>query len=706
VYRFRVLCVLLVVALVALAASAAPAAKVTVYRDVWGVPHVYGDSETAAAYGYGYAQAADRLEQICRNIRQAEGTLAEVDGKAALGGDFMARVIGHADYSREQYNQMPANVRAYIEAYQAGVKRYMTEHPDQVPSWAPELQPWQVTAIMRTVIFMWPLGDAMSKLAEAGIPATRPNLSSNSWSIAAGRTADNCAILLIDPHVGWEGVLRWHEASIHAPGLDVAGAVVAGTPFVALGYNNHVAWTCATGGPDTSDIYAEKVDPSNPMRYKVDNEWREFQVKNVVIKVKEGDSSKTATHKLLFSRHGPIVAQKDGIAYALATPYIDQTRQPEMMYRLNRATSTAEVTGINADLQWMPQNVMYAGTNGEIHYVRIGRVPIRPDGVDIKKPIPGDTTANDWRGLHPLKDLVQLHNPPAGYMQNCNTTPTLMCEKQPVDPLKYKWYIFNNDPGRPWRVRGMRADQVLDANDHVTQADALALANDTHVLCWEYLQQVLRYAARNDFPEVTAQIGKEIVDTLVDWDGNMEADSVGAALFWAWWWRELPKACPNINAELLLRPNITTERDERRQMLEALKPAIDWLVKTHGTWRVTWGDINRVGRDGKTFPVAGAGNPTTLRCLGGGEIDEKTGTMVGNVGQSCTTVVFLKPGGVEAYSVNPWGESDDPKSPHYLDQAEKLLSKKQLKPTWFQREDLMRGNNVESTMTLDHAEGE
>jgi len=94
--KLRVVPVFLVLALVALACCAASADKVTIYRDVWGVPHIYGDSETAAAYGYGYAQAQDRLEQILRNCRQAEGTSAEVDGPSALASDRIARVVGHA----------------------------------------------------------------------------------------------------------------------------------------------------------------------------------------------------------------------------------------------------------------------------------------------------------------------------------------------------------------------------------------------------------------------------------------------------------------------------------------------------------------------------------------------------------------------------------------------------------------------------------
>ena len=698
----RVPCALLVALMLLVPAlgTAAPE-KVTIYRDVWGVPHVYGDSEITAAYGYGYAQAQDRLEQIFRNYRQAAGTLAEVDGPSAVQGDFIAQVVGHARYSEAGYNQLSPQARASVEAYQAGIKRYMAEHPEEVPSWAPELHPWQATAVLRSVIFNWPLGEMMSELQGAGVPL--PKLYSNQWSISPQRTADKCAMLFIDPHISWSGMFRFHEARIHAPGLDVSGFVPVGSPFVGLGHNNYVGWACTTGGPDTSDIFVETVDPANPGRYKVDGEWRDFEVRKLQIRVKMGDQVQTITKDLLISRHGPIISVQDGKAYALATPYLDQVLQTEMIYRLNHAKSTDEVKEICSANQWMAQNFMYAGTDGHIRYIRVGRVPIRPAGVDSHKPIPGDTTANDWQGIHPQSDLVQVEDPADGYMQNCNITPTIMSRTQPVDPSRYPAYIFNATTTRPWHSRGTRAVDLLDADREVTLDEALAIVNDTYLLGWEKVQPLLADAAKAADAQIkgAGSTATAIVDTLLKWDGKMDADSVGAGLFFAWW-QALPQAVPGFARDGLLRGQVEVTPEQRRQLLMALRPAVESLVSTHGTWQVPWGDINRVGREGRTFPLSGVASAglTTLRAVGG-TLDPKTGTLVCEDGQSCTTLVLFKPGRVESYSVTPWGESDHPTSPHYLDQAEKLFGKQILKPTWFQREDLLKGDHVESTTTLE-----
>jgi len=700
--RLRCAQAIVILWLVAMAACVARAEKITIYRDVWGVPHIYADSELGAAYGYGYAQAQDRLEQIFRNYRQADGTLAEVDGPSALMGDFISRLVGHAEVSRAQYGQMPAKARAYIEAYQAGIKQYMKEHPEEVPAWAPELHPAQVTAVLRSIIFNWPLGEAMGKLRDANVPL--PQLSSNEWSISPRRTADKCAILFIDPHISWSGMFRFHEARLHAPGLDASGFCPVGTPFIGLGHNNYIGWACTTGGPDTTDIFVETVDPANPMRYKVDDGWREFQVKEIAIKIKTGSSTNTMKHKLLISRHGPVIARKGNLAYAIGCPYIDQTGQPEMIYRLNRAKSTDEVKEICASNQWMAQNFMYAGTDGHIRYIRVGRVPIRPKGVDPSQPIAGDKTANDWLGIHPQSDLVQIDDPADGYMQNCNVTPTIMCKDQPVDPSKYLPYIFNASTGRPWENRGTRAVELLDANSNVTLDAALRIVTDTHVLGWEKVQPVLAAAAKESSADIARLGGEEIIDTLLKWDGNMETDSVGATLFFLWW-SALPQACPGIDRTGLLQGVVPTTAEQRRLLLQALRAPLENLAAKRDTWQVPWGQVNRVGREAKTFPLAGCATNdlVTLRAVGG-DFDSTTDTIVCGSGQSCTTLVLFKPGRVESYSVTPWGESDHPSSPHYLDQAEKLVSHKQLKPTWFQRDALLADKrNIEATTTLEWA---
>ena len=130
----------------------------TLYRDEFGIPHVYAPTLEAAAFAVGYAQAEDRLEELLKNYRRANGTMAEVFGPGQFRNDMIQRMFRHEEISREKYGQLNPKTRAVIEAYQAGIKQFMKEHPEQVPGWAQEIHPWDAVALGRFIIWGWPLG--------------------------------------------------------------------------------------------------------------------------------------------------------------------------------------------------------------------------------------------------------------------------------------------------------------------------------------------------------------------------------------------------------------------------------------------------------------------------------------------------------------------------------------------------------------------
>ncbi len=112
----------------------------------------------------GYAQAEDRLEEILKQYRRAEGTMAEVFGPEHLRDDYRQRLWQHRAVAEANYDKQSPKIRAIIEAYQAGLKQYMKEHPQEVPAWAPELHPWQIVALGRYIIWGWPEGEAAGDL--------------------------------------------------------------------------------------------------------------------------------------------------------------------------------------------------------------------------------------------------------------------------------------------------------------------------------------------------------------------------------------------------------------------------------------------------------------------------------------------------------------------------------------------------------------
>jgi acyl-homoserine lactone acylase PvdQ len=437
----------LILILVGATATPAPAAApprdataTTIYRDEYGIPHIYAPTLEDAAFAMGYAQVEDRLEELLKNYRRAAGTMAEVFGPRFYQDDLAQRVWRHAEISRSRYDQLSPKLRAVLEAYVAGVRRFMTEHPEQVPAWAQDVNPWDAVALGRYIIWGWPMGEAVHDLGAAGIRLTPPAYrGSNEMLIAPGRTAMKAPIAIVDPHLSWYGAFRFYQARIYARDEDfaVSGVGILGQPIPSLGHSRYCSVAMTTGGPDTSDVYEEEIKPDDPRSYRFDGQWRPMTVRTYEIRVKEGAEVRTRTVDVEYTHHGPVVARKAGKAYTIAIPYMEEVGLGDQIYEMMKAHNLEEMKNALSRLQLMAQNIMVATVQGDIYYLRNGRVPMRAPGVDPSRPVPGHASANEWRGIHPLSDLVQVTNPAGGWMQNCNCSPAAMMLDSPMVPERF-----------------------------------------------------------------------------------------------------------------------------------------------------------------------------------------------------------------------------------------------------------------------------
>ncbi len=258
--------------------------------------------------------------------------------------DLAQRVWRHAEISRARYPQLSPKLRAVLEAYVAGVRRFMAEHPEQVPAWAQEIHPWDSVALSRYIIWGWPLGEAVHELGAAGIRLTPPAYrGSNEMLIAPGRTAMKAPIAVVDPHLSWYGSFRFYEARLYArdEAFSVSGVAILGQPIPSLGHSRYCSVAMTTGGPDTSDVYEEEVNLDDPRSYRFDGQWRKMTVRTYQIGVKEGAEVKQRTVDVEYTHHGPVVARKAGKAYTIAIPYMEQVELGDQIYEMPAcATST------------------------------------------------------------------------------------------------------------------------------------------------------------------------------------------------------------------------------------------------------------------------------------------------------------------------------------------------------------------------------
>jgi acyl-homoserine lactone acylase PvdQ len=354
--------------------------------------------------------------------------------------------------------------------------------------------------------------------------------------------------------------------------------------------------------------------------------------------------------------------------------------------------------------QYNEQNVMIADVHGTIGYVRNGATPDRPDGYDWSAPVPGNTSKTAWKGLHPIDDLVHIFDPPQGYMQNCNISPQNMMVGSPLTPDKYKKHIYNVswDTNNP---RSIRTVEILDADKSVTREDAIACAMDVHDI------QAPRW--QHELKSAVAAVGKNhsedgefsrAVEAILAWDGEFTPDATATTLYKFWRLK-----CGN---EIELAPLAEGKElgsADRGKMLDLLAGTIKEMHDRYGRWDVAWGEVHRVGRGGKLFPVGGcdfrsgnreANHSETLFDVGSKEDADKPGYYIANNGSMATILMFFHKDGIRSYSCIPWGQSADPESPHYMDQGEKLYSQRQMKDTWWAEADAKAHAKSEKVLTV------
>ena len=684
--------------------------KTVVYRDTWGIPHIYAPTAEAGLFAMGWTQAEDRPEELLMNMARATGESAVFEGAGAIKSDMVSHMWDHYGVSKRGESSLRPELHAHLQAYVDGVNGFYDAHPEDVPEWwgDKKVDVAMVIAFGRMFLYSWSIDDGFGDLARAGIEPgiKKTRRASNQFVVGPERSASGKPILYVDPHLAWYGPSRFWEVRIHAGELEGSGFNLAGTPYIGLGHNANLAWAMTTGAPDTADVYELTLNPENPLQYKYDDEWRDITTREISIAVKDSDP---VSMTLYFSHYGPVVAMDGGKAYALKTSYADIVNGNEAWYELNFAKDYTGALAAMKTLTMFPQNLMVADTSGNTYYQRTGRVPHRPDGYDWDRPVDGSTSATEWLGIHDPADHVQLLNPTQGYMQCCNMPPDALMLNSPLTPDKYPAYIYSDlgyGPRGGWTTpRGARAVDLLERDDSVTVEEAIDYALDVTPYGVENWMTILREAHEklgDEFARDTDYV-KGMEDILA-WNQELRRYSTGA-LKYHYWRKQLEddygKDVMNDVRDRVDQyykvvtgapyEKVAISDEEAGAALQSFANAMATMKKSFNTIDVTWGEYFRVGRDDESWPVGGGGDgefgTVTLRNVKyHGEKDAPI--RMGRAGQTSTQIIHLTTP-IQCWTGPPIGQSDRPDSPHYDDQAEKLFSKRIMKPSWWLAEDLV-----------------
>src|SRR5829696_8935509 len=94
------------------------AARITIIRDTWGIPHVYGKTDADAVFGLLYAQCEEKFEKVEMAYIEKLGRRTEIDGESYIYSDLLSRLLYDTLSARQAYNQSPPYLKKLVQAFE------------------------------------------------------------------------------------------------------------------------------------------------------------------------------------------------------------------------------------------------------------------------------------------------------------------------------------------------------------------------------------------------------------------------------------------------------------------------------------------------------------------------------------------------------------------------------------------------------------
>lgn len=661
--------------------------QVLIRRDSYGVPHILGETEEAAAFGYGYAQAEDHILGIARLMLQARSEEARYFGESFAGSDFRIKQFRMYEGAAIGYAKTPPWFQRILDGYASGYNRYIEKDRGNLPAWVKPIDAVDLLAHGRRMYLMeFYMRDIGAVIGS--VKSTQPQPGSNVWAIGEERSESGNALLLGNPHLPWFGGYIFHEARITVPGkLNFHGAGLIGFPTMAIGFNDTLGWSHTVNPNDPNDVYELTLDPDNRESYLYDGESISMKKESVSIEVLTDNGIVTETRDLFWSHYGPVLAFRDGKAYSAKSASMDEYRFFEQWYLMSKARTLDEFRGV-LDMQALPMfNIGYADAEGNCFYLCNGRFPKRPAGdYDWAGIVPGDTSDTEWNHILPVAKLPALLNPPGGYIQNSNSAPWYTNLGAIIDRRDYPPEIFPNENS----LRTQLGLEMLEADDSLSLEEIKRYKFNEKLLLADRVKESLLQAVRG--MSVDGVDLDEAADVLKAWDNSVSAKSRGSILFVEFWRRYSGKGDPVFATPWTETKPASTPYGigDPRTARESLAYAVKRVEKRYGKIDIVWGDVHRLRRGDVDVPIGGL---TTE--YGAFRViqyrPDKDGKEVPFMGDSFVFAVeFTTP--PTAYSVLGYSQSENPDSPHYNDQTE-LFATGQWKQIHFAEDDL--ANHIE-----------
>ncbi len=555
---------------------------VDIYRDSFGVPHLYASSEHDLFMAQGFVHAQDRFWQMEFWRRIGSGRLSEILGESALDQDKFIRTLGWNRAAVRDLELLPEAELAILEAYSEGVNAYLDAYRGNLGLEFTVLgltgvrfdpEPWTpLNTVTWTKVMAWDLGgnwdrelarahlvaklgtpalsalmpgytegyplivpDLATEAALQAIPAqafdgfalgSGPDIGSNNWVVDGEGTATGAPMLANDPHLGFRIPSIWYEIGLHCEPkgsdcpLDMVGASFAGVPGIVIGHNDHIAWGVTNVGPDVQDLFIERINPENPNQYEFRGQWVDMEVIREEIRV-AGEQQPVYVDVRL-THHGPII---NDVVGGVEEEW-DFGWQPLAFSwtALEPGTIVQSILKLDRASNWEEFRealALFDVPSQNFVYADVeGNIGYQmPGRVPIRANGDGSMPVPGWSGEYEWVGLIPYDDLPRAFNPPQGYIATA---NNAVVGSDYPYFISMDwSPG----FRARRIVELLEADDSLALVDMQAIQRDNTPL---YAQDILHTIVALQPSEARLA---QALDILRSWDGRTNQDSAGAVLF-------------------------------------------------------------------------------------------------------------------------------------------------------------------------------
>ena len=719
----------------------------------YGIPHVRADDWGSLGYGFAYATATDAICVMAKDMAMANGELS-----AHLGpedGNFESDVFHRAIITDDRLRHFAAgqstDMLDYAAGYVAGYNRYLQDHVSKLPqscndeSWVRPIDNLDVARLNVSLGIRYGLGRFSEDMVRARPPGTPvasgdtrfawpAGLGSNAVALGGGVTESGRGMLLGNPHYPWRGGSRFHIIHTTLPGkLDLMGASLYSTSFIAIGFNKDIAWTHTVSTALRFTVYELSLNPDNPMEYRYGDEFRPIDPHTVTVDVRGADGrGSTEEHVVYMTHYGPLIVS-DSLpwtadkAYAIRDAVLDNNAGTATYSALGIAQSVDDVEAAISQQGVYWTNTIAADRHGNAFYADISGTPnvdadlledcrVSVSGIPgFVVVLDGSRTSCEWQsdsrskvpGTLPAEEMPRLKRD--DYVTNSNNSYWLA---NPAVPLEgYSPIIGPERTSRSLRTRAglVFVEEQLAKDGKFSPEDLQGLLYSHRNFGAELLLDGVLQICDDGRAEVDLD-GDAIditpaCDGLRAWDRTANIDSRGGQV-----WTEFSRIARKIE-NLYAVPfdaddPVRTPRGiniEDAAVAAAVKQALakgqKALTDAGVPLDAPWGDIQYASRNGKNIPIPGAQGWAGMFSMIVANLNDGKGYTPIMHGNSYIQVIsWDKDGKLDPRGILTYSQSQEADSPHYSDLTE-LYSQKQWINFPFTEEEILADPNLK-TITL------